>query len=319
MNAYTQQEQVEIVHQAMLLTNAIQLEKEELSKVMAERYPAPPARPVLKEVKLKAPDEPKLPSVEYTTSDYIKDHKKTLYIWIGVMVISLGGALPGLLLWLYYAYRQAKKVSEVKRLEAEKSPEYLQSLADYEQAKEKYNEDLARAKEESMATHQNEIEVYENSIVPKYKEEKSEWEKKQTQIRNALSKDIELNESTLNNLYDTTKLISVSYRDLRLLEWLYDDMRSSDHDIKYATELLDRDRQRVATMGVGVVTQNAINNLQNALHNDLGQLYSAIEYGNSILEDISEETKKLRNCANVLTGATVVNAYDTHKILKAIE
>lgn len=168
---------------------------------------------------------------------------------------------------------------------------------------------------------------------------KANWESEQESRIAAVKQDIQYKMDALNNLYDITRQISVTYRELWILEWLYNDMDSSDHDIRYATELLDRDRQRCATENVGIRVQAAIEAATKVIHTDLAGLTAhvdrntdAILQGNAIqaaqndiamasfdvLDEIANNTAQTNKSIGTNTLVGALQRWGINKNLKEI-
>lgn len=86
MSKYTHEQEVEIVKDAMMLTAAIKIGEEELSKQKCKKFKAKPTAPVHKQlevpkVTIKMPPEPK---VNYTFTDFLRG--EILYIVISLLV-----------------------------------------------------------------------------------------------------------------------------------------------------------------------------------------------------------------------------------------
>ncbi len=67
-------------------------------------------------------------------------------------------------------------------------------------------------------------------------EELNVWSVIRERKINFSGEELKYNNEALIDLYDSSKLISKTYRELGILRWLYEDMSTSDHDLKYATE-----------------------------------------------------------------------------------
>lgn len=218
---------------------------------------------------------------------------------------------PVCLVAFFVSVSQEKKR---KNQELANSPEYLQSVASAQRraADERTQADLRTQTEQVRldAQYEAELERYNSVLLPsyekarkdneaeyaamrvEYEQDKAEWDEKRLEAIAALEDDMAANKAALAELYDTTGIISMHYREIPILEWLYDDMRTSDHDIRYATELLDRDRQRIATIEAGARTTDAIDRLRDEVHQDVGKvmmLQGVQIQGLRNLEAISED------------------------------
>lgn len=318
MSKYTQQEETEIVRDAMRLTTAIQIENEELDKQKSASFkqmPAAPFRKILDIPQIKA-QIPAPPKSNYSYSNYLSETvgKNTTEI---IKIVLLAWITCGIYLWyfLYTSYfKNYKKIKQEMDQQLAQNEEYLRTVEDIKkkasEEQQRINQDIARQQAEIDAKYKSDLEHYNTVVVPNYKKELLNWENIQTKKIAMLEEDLKINQDTLEELYDTTKLISLTYRKLWILRWLYDDMRTSDHDIRYATELLDRDRQRIATEQSGRMVRESINSMHSTMMSGFSAVYEAIEDGNEILI----KTRREQNLANV---AEIIQNHNLNKRVKA--
>lgn len=294
MSNFSQKEQTEIVGDAMNLTRAIQNEEAELAILRRTRFedaPKPPVRKMIKPPQQSLPVYPDKPKANITFGDYINNNfksifqeKKLLYILLGITVLGIAAVY-----FLYNAYVKYRAYcdNEIVRLSA--SPEYQQAVMKAERIAAEANERATKDAKERQALLDAEYEKqktqYDTVVMPDYCRKKELWEHNHKRKIHIIEEDLKRLKLTLKDLYEETLLISATYRELPLLQWLYTDMSTSDHDIRYATELLDRDRQRALTMGTIVAIQNMDCNMRRGFN----ALYHAIEEGNEIHEDILAE------------------------------
>lgn len=310
MSKYSQEEQVAIVRDAMTLQTVIEIEERELSKLKGERFrgrPVPPTRQVLAvpQVAAQLPDPPK---TDLKFGEFFKSQslgQKILYIVICMFTAGIG------LLYLGFKYLQERSR---RNEELAKSPEHLKAV---EKAKQTAAEAQERARKETAerqtaldTKYKSELERYNTVELPAYEKELAAWELSHGRKIEILEADLATNTDLLEELYDTTKQISLTYRELWILRWLYDDMRSSDHDIRYATELLDRDRQRLATETSGRMVREAVQDLQGSMESGFQAVYEAVESGN-------EELVKTRRSQNVANIAAIAQRHNLSKMTKA--
>lgn len=194
-----------------------------------------------------------------------------------------------------------KKVKEAERIAAEK-----QACLDEEFRKEQEKAD----KEYADNTYH-----YENVTLSEYYKALDAWRQKQETKIGILEEEIALNKESLNDLYDTTKLVSLTYRPLWILSWLYEDMSSSDHDLRYATELLDRDRQRLATEEAASIVKNSLGHMEQTMKIGLGYVYNAIEEGNYLQEESINELTKVRRTVRNGNFIGTIQRHNTNKRL----
>lgn len=345
MSQFTQQQETEIVCDAMKLTYAIQTENEELSRLKAERFrsrPEPPQRRIIAAPDKVTPQYPAKPRSSLSFSTALKENSKKWKKWF-----IIGGAVAVLLIVLSIIisvaarnkspYGAASSFSLVplaislingiiivffitslvrffrmrseQNQQLEDSPEYQKQLRAAEAAATEKQKELDNKHREAQAAADREYEAvkkkYETEIVPAYEKAAREWQTLQSRKIEAISNDLSVNSGLLNELYDQTRIISSKYRDLRLLEWLYEDMSTSDHDIRYATELLDRERQLVATQEAGASVRSSIDQMHSNMMQGMSAVYAAIEEGNNIQAETSallNKTRRQMNYGTILTG-----------------
>ena len=359
MNEYTQEQETEIVRDAMTLTTSIQIEQEELTRLKAEQFksiPAAPKRKILDIPKIEAQIPPP-PKTKYSFTDYLSESVKKIkegiksklkyVIIIGIVLLLLlivvgvimskktnlsGGAVftylfsfvfssifslifpIAAILFVFALLNFSKKKKEINEQLA-RSPEYLKAVENAKQIAEekqqKAKEETAQKQSEIDAQYEADLEHYNNVTVPNYNKERNTWNEKQAKKINALEEDMALNEEILESLYDTTRKISKTYRELWILRWIYDDMNSSDHDIRYATELLDRGRQRLATEQSGRMVKEAVDEMHSSMMSGFNAVYEAIEDGN-------EELAKMHRDQNIANAINIAQKHNLNKTAKSI-
>ncbi len=335
---------------------------DELQSQSFRPMPPAPTRRVLQQTKFFRPEYPPRPKANITLSEYFKSYKNEFFqkykkqfivaasvfaalIFIsiiitvssdnkgtGIGILSMLTGLPWLAFWViliffgwklltsYWSTRSAlnKELSE--------SPEYLKAIEDAEKSaaeKQKAADEELKAEQERIdAQYKQDKDNYDNVVIPQYKREAEMWSELQQKKIAILEEDLRINRETLTKLYDTTKLVSASYRELTLLEWIYEDMSTSDHDLRYATELLDRDRQRAATLESGAMVCRSVESMNRDLRNGLGAIYAELERGNDISADMldtlaknNKQLSKVRRDMNVGTLIGTVQRHKTNKIL----
>ena len=206
MSEYTQQEQTEIVREAMTLTAEIKIQKEELARLKKEQFkskPNAPQRQVLN-VPLVQPQLPAPPKSNYPFTAFLKENLK----WIiaifgggaGLMIISFVTALTGsqvlsiiggimgiigflpfffflfILIFAYYKYRQKRDAFD-KQLAA--SPEYQNAVSQAQQAaaeeQERLRIETAWKQKNIDAEYEAAKEKYDTETIPTYQHELAVW------------------------------------------------------------------------------------------------------------------------------------------------
>ena len=332
--------------------------------VFDDKPPAKPQRIILAQPTQTEPVLPKPPKANYS----ISEHLKTKPIWIVLLIVTAIVAIiafkgsQGIVLSFFgsllfpiccvacvvsYSGEHKKRNENLAN-----SPEYLAAVdnarrsaaeaqllatvqtqneqakldAQFEADTKHYEEVLLPEYERLVADHRREYV----EMRAEYEQDEAEWKAKRDDAIAQLEDDIAANKEALVSLYDSTGIISIHYREIPVLEWLYDDMRTSDHDIRYATELLDRDRQRIATEEAGKRTASAIERLQDQVHQDaigimqlqgvqIGSLQNLEAISSDVLyttEDIYESSKKVLFHQRVNTIDIGVREWRRHKAKK---
>lgn len=334
MSNYTQEQQTSIVHDAMKITSAIQEEKHEIEELRKERFRSKPPEPIRTVVSVTTV-QPKIPPRPVSNFKYkdvaAKPAAIIAAIWFTLIVITskLNSIflevllfmmfVPGISAFLVLSY---KSYSKKKQLDDElaSSPEYLseveRAVKDAARRQNELIQVAAQRQKELDNKYQSQVEYYQTVELPEYEKALRDWNQVHSLKLNVIEDDLHCNIEALQNLYDTTKLISVHYRELWILRWLYDDMRSSDHDIRYATELLDRDRQRLATEQAGKMIREAMLEVQSVMMDGFVSVYSAIEEGNSNVQIEMSKMHKNLKLSNMADALGIYQRYKTNKILK---
>lgn len=293
MSNYTQEKETEIVKDAMTLTVAIQIGEAELAKQKAKRFKAKPEAPQCE--KLKVPQVtvqiPPEPTTDYRFADFMKANKKYILISIVLATCFIG------LIYSYYKYTGKKKeiVAQLKQGdEYQNAVKAAREKAESEQ--QKINEDIARKQAEIDAKYTTDLEKYNTVIIPEYEREYEVWKIAQKSKIDMLKSKVEFNKATLDALYAETKLISVRYRELEILQWLYDELSSSDITFERAIDLYNDATLQATMKHVGDKVANAIENMHDAMNSGFHAVYDAIDSGNEILA----KTRRDQNLANTI-------------------
>ena len=335
MSNYTQEQQTSIVHDAMKLTSAIQEEKHEIEELRKERFRSKPSEPIRTVVSVTTV-QPKIPPRPVSNFKYkdvaAKPAAIIAAIWFTLIVITskLNSIflevllfmmfVPGISAFLVLSYKSYSKKKKQLDDELASSPEYLaeveRAVTDAARRQNELIQVAAQRQKELDRKYQSQLEYYQTVELPEYERALRDWNQVHSLKLNVIEDDLHCNIEALKNLYDTTKLISVHYRELWILRWLYDDMRSSDHDIRYATELLDRDRQRLATEQAGKMIREAMLEVQSVMMDGFVSVYSAIEEGNSNVQIEMSKMHKNLKLSNMADALGIYQRYKTNKILK---
>lgn len=305
MSTYTQEQETEIVKDALFLTKTIELEEEKLVYVENEKFRSQPVAPVHQKLVVPhiEPQIPAPPKTNYNYKDFYQENKKTIRDGI-----FFGGTISVIKLAKDFSNKR-KEINE----SLAHSPEYLKAV---EEAKQKaiekqnrVNKEIAEKQARIDAQYATDLDNYNNVLIPNYKKDLEIFNGIKQKKIDMLREDIELNRETLEVLYQETKIISLTYRDIETLKWLYNDMSTSDHDIRYATELFDRQRQLDATLTIGKSVSNEINNLEASMTENIYAVFCAIEDGN-------DELAKTRRNENISNTISIIQRHNLNRIIK---
>ena len=287
MSKYTHEQEVEIVKDAMMLTAAIKIGEEELSKQKCKKFKAKPTAPVHKQlevpkVTIKMPPEPK---VNYTFTDFLRG--EILYI-----VISL-------LVWPFILYAFAKYCEKKRAMLNE-----LMQRDDYQSA-------VKNAKESDIdKKYELDLEQYNNVIIPSYNQEYESWKIAKKIKIEMLDEEVQFNKDTLEALYASTQLISNRYRNFVILQWLYDELSTSDITYERAVDLYNEESLKNTVINASGRVTGAINSMHSSMISGFDALYDAVDEGNEVLA----KTRRDQNLANT---AGIIQRHNLNKMMKS--
>ena len=351
LKKFSQEEETLIVKNAMELTATVMFEEMELQKTREEKFRTTPAAPVHEVLPIPAPVAPQYPpqpSSTYSYGAYLKDFftalKPRLKIIIPVaaavfiltiilFATSLAARiyltslfimllLCGVPAFVIVTFCMCNKKRSRLDQQLAQSEEYLQARKLAEQKAEEATiaeqKQIQQRQAELDIKYKQEKEHYDTVILPAYNADLDTWKVVREKKIAFLQEEIANNKQALEEVYQNSKIISLSYRELSTLKWIYDDMSSSDHDIRYATELFDRDRQRIATLEGAKLTEAAINSMSAEMAGSMNAIYDAIEQGNDLQEDTINVLSKTRRDQNIGNILGIVQRHNTNKTLKSM-
>lgn len=330
MSKFTQNEETEIVKSARDITATIEYEEREVKRLKSESFsepPEPPVRKILEKAKKVEPEYPQKPKTTYKYSEYFKEkvmkYSLPARILRGIVLILL--ALSGigyLIILVLFGFSYKNYIQKKKEMNNQlaNSKEYLQAVENAEktaQKKQKELEEKIRLEQEKMdKEYATQKQQYESVILPQYNDALNLWNANQERKIAIIEEEIRLNKEALDELYANTKIVSLTYRALWILSWLYNDMSTSDHDIRYATELLDRDRQRLATQEAGNIVRKSVGQVEQTMKVGFNAVYNAIEDGNELQLDTINNLSKMRRNMNTGNVIGTVQRHNTNKMLE---
>lgn len=330
MSKFTQNEETEIVKSARDITATIEYEEREVKRLKSESFsepPEPPVRKILEKAKKVEPEYPEKPKTTYKYSEYFKEkvmkYSLPARILRGIVLALL--ALSGigyLIILVLFGFSYKNYIQKKKEMNNQlaNSKEYLQAVENAEktaQKKQKELEEKIRLEQEKIdKEYATQKQQYESVILPQYNDALNLWNTNQERKIAIIEEEIRLNKEALDELYANTKIVSLTYRALWILSWLYNDMSTSDHDIRYATELLDRDRQRLATQEAGNIVRKSVGQVEQTMKVGFNAVYNAIEDGNELQLDTINNLSKMRRNMNTGNVIGTVQRHNTNKMLE---
>lgn len=330
MSKFTQNEETEIVKSARDITATIEYEEREVKRLKSESFsepPEPPVRKILEKAKKVEPEYPEKPKTTYKYSEYFKEkvmkYSLPARILRGIVLVLL--ALSGigyLIILVLFGFSYKNYIQKKKEMNNQlaNSKEYLQAVENAEktaQKKQKELEEKIRLEQEKIdKEYATQKQQYESVILPQYNDALNLWNANQERKIAIIEEEIRLNKEALDELYANTKIVSLTYRALWILSWLYNDMSTSDHDIRYATELLDRDRQRLATQEAGNIVRKSVGQVEQTMKVGFNAVYNAIEDGNELQLDTINNLSKMRRNMNTGNAIGTVQRHNTNKMLE---
>lgn len=265
-------QQVDTVKRALELEICVAENRHKLAK----SAPEPPKRNVLKRTYPKIVPRTKfhwaialLPAILFFILPTIVRDDGSLGIDLFLLMV---GEIAWIFIYFFAIYKPKKK-KEISR---------IQNSANYKAQCAEADRGFDGLQEKLDASYQIEKQKYEKEILPKY----------QDKIGKARY-DLRAAKAALDDLYTTTKIVPLQYREIPILQYIYDTISTSDFDVRYAIELYEKNEQRKL---------------------DEARLYEQQQANQLASEqnDIAEKMRREQNIANVV-GA--VQRHNTNKAL----
>jgi len=300
MNNFSQDQQVKIVKEALDLSVIIKTEEDELQKLKAEKFDSIPKAPVKKELpppQIVQPQYPPVPKANYSFGDHVKAYFKENMAKSILLLLFLS------LVWLILVFiSYSDKLKEMNDKLAQE-PEYIKARANAEKAAAEKQDEINKKHKEEQEKIDIEYEknksYYDTVTIPDYNNRLEKWENNQKIKIQIIENEINLNSETLSELYGETKIISAKYREIWMLDWLYEDMSTSDHDIRESITLLNSERQIDATERAASRTSKAIENMHRDMNQGFGAIYAAVDEGNELQAETVSRLSKIRRDINI--------------------
>lgn len=161
---------------------------------------------------------------------------------------------------------------------------------------------------EADALYREQTKEYEEVILPKYQKDLDRWTENRNKKLSVATDRLNEIKNALKMLYETTKIVPIQYRKIKILEYIYNVISTSDYDVKYAIDLYDRNEQRKLEE-MRLLAQQRANSLaegQNIL----------LEGQNYLAQEQNEIAEKARRDANIASAVATVQRHNINKNIK---
>ena len=329
-----------------------------LGKEKYEKAPNPPRRRIVKQdTQPVLPDYSMLPKVNLTYEDYLKEEVRrnpTLFnrliginpvgrgmviifimVFISILLMgfmanqvckilaAIGFLLSAIILFVIYNCNFNKRTRYRKTLEImneniKRTPKYLQMKYQADMFAQQKQAEITNNIWAQQANYDEEysraLENYELVVLPQYETAKAKWEADHNTMIQVVSDDLNNNIQLKTELYESTQLISVKLRSIDKLLWLYEDMSSSEHDIERSTDLLNAERLQESINNI----HSSINRMHQNMMEGMSAIFSEVQYGNYVMEDLKKELVKTRVHLDLHAFASGIQTHNTNKQLKSM-
>ena len=120
----------------------------------------------------------------------------------------------------------------------------------------------------------------------------------------------QFNKDTLEALYASTQLISNRYRNFVILQWLYDELSTSEITYERAVDLYNEESLKNTVINASGRVTGAINSMHSSMISGFDALYDAVDEGNEVLA----KTRRDQNLANT---AGIIQRHNLNKMMKS--
>lgn len=248
--------------------------------------------------------KPLPPITNYVKSHYPPINPKVEYNPVVVWLMPIAAALiflPSLLFTIPYVqkYKDQKLEECVNRIR--NSEIYRAECAQIDARDAEQNRLL---KEQ----YESDTKEYEETILPNWESEFSEWENDRTSRLDAATKELSIKRKELDDLYNTSKLVPAQYRDIDILTYILETMQSSDYDVKAAIEVYDRNAQMA--LEEERLREQQIANMRASEQNQL------LREQNNLVAESNAIADQARFEANAAAVVSAIQHHNTNKYLK---
>lgn len=217
----------------------------------------------------------------------------SFFTFIG-LIVGICSPQNALIYWLVKKSAYKKKIEELTAA-LPQTPEYIQAKAEADRiAQEKQaaiDEDLKNQQASFDSQYAKEKEQYDTVVLPKYQAELSAWTTEHDKRIKAVKDKLDADCRAQSELYTTTKIIPMQYRDIEALTYLYQLMSTSDYDLKEAVDMYDKELQRqqeaerIRQEGQRVAALQRANALAEEQNYRLGQQNDLLDEQNRFLNE----------------------------------
>lgn len=290
--------QIEIIKKALDLETLIADLNSKLKKLSIEEHPSAPVPPERETIQREYPE--------------IKSNRKfnwllTCLPFIAVVIFTF--IIPPIeylfwptLIWIpvsYFVIYKKRRLADVERIRNSKEYKAQCSALD-----DKFDKQQKTANEKYDA----EKRIYETKTLPDYNKSLNEWTTQHNLKVDSIKTELEKAESSLVQLYATTKIIPLQYHSIEALQYIYNITSSSEYDIKEAIESFEKKKQRDLDVAKLREQQES-----NRLANEQADL---IAEQNDLQAEQNEIARKARLEANVASAVGIVQRHNISKHLK---
>ena len=208
--------QVETVKQVLDLEVYVSNTSQRLSALKSEQFGLAPKAPVKTTIK----------------RSYPKIESQRKVNWAIAIILSLFFVPLGFI--YYFSVKKAK----------ERDVERIRNSAEYKARCAKLNAEYDRQQAAADRKYQAEKAAYDSRLLPEYKAALNAWNVAQKQKISQTERDLANAQNQLSEIYRTTKVVPLQYRNINALKYIYSMISTSDYDVKQAIDHYDRYKQR---------------------------------------------------------------------------
>lgn len=151
---------------------------------------------------------------------------------------------------IYWFVKKSAYTNKKKELDAAltQEPDYIQAKAEAdriaEQKQMEIAEDLRNQQADLDCQYAKAKEQYDTVVMPKYKAELAAWTTEHDKKVQEVTDKLEADRRAQAELYETSKIIPMQYRDVEALTYIYQLMSTSEYDLKEAVDMYDKELKR---------------------------------------------------------------------------